>query len=73
MKDPDRRHEVDAYRGMLLKVLTENPGSAEVEQAYLASYRDALRALVEEGPPRGVAARPGAVDDRAGRPRGGAS
>jgi hypothetical protein len=46
MESAERKHEVDAYRRMLLELLTENPGSAEVEKAYLASYRDALRALV---------------------------
>jgi arylsulfatase A-like enzyme len=39
---------VEDCRRMLLKVLSENPGSAEVEQAYLESYRRRLRALVED-------------------------
>jgi hypothetical protein len=73
MESAERKHEVKVYRRMLLKLLTENPGSAEVEQAYLGSYRDALRALVGEGPAREAAAGAGSGDDRAGRPRGGAS
>ncbi len=31
---------------MLLEVLTDNPGSVEVEEAYLKSYRQWLAALV---------------------------
>lgn len=40
---------------MLLEVLTENPGSAEVEEAYLDSYRKKLREDVERGVLRQVA------------------
>ena len=41
---------------MLLEVLTENPGSIEVEKAYLEAYRQGLKALVPEGSPPRVAA-----------------
>jgi arylsulfatase A-like enzyme len=43
-------HRVGAFRRMLLEVLTENPGSVEVEKAYLETYRKWLETLVE-GPP----------------------
>jgi hypothetical protein len=33
---------------MLLDVLTDNPGSAEVEKAYLESYRKWLEDLVQD-------------------------
>ena len=42
----DRR--VGAFRRMLLEVLTDNPGSAEVEKAYLEPYRKWLEALVQD-------------------------
>ena len=35
---------------MLLEVLTENPGSIEVEKAYLEPYRQWLEALVRGHP-----------------------
>ena len=41
---------VGAFRRMLLEVLTDNRGSAEVEKAYLASYRKWLEALVQGSP-----------------------
>jgi arylsulfatase A-like enzyme len=41
-------HRVGAFRKMLLEVLIDNPGSAEVEKAYLASYRKWLEALVQD-------------------------
>ena len=46
------------FRKMLLKVLTENPGSTEAEKAYLSTYRKWLAELVHESPPRGVALGP---------------
>jgi arylsulfatase A-like enzyme len=56
--DPDERknlmassiggHRVDVFRRMLLDVLTDNPGSAEVEKAYLESYRKWLEDLVQD-------------------------
>ena len=46
MDSPEGRRAVGAFRRMLLEVLTENPGSAEVENAYLESYRQGLKALV---------------------------
>ena len=38
---------VGVFRRMLLEVLTDNPGSAEVEKAYLEPYRKWLEALVQ--------------------------
>ena len=38
--------EVAVFRQMLLDVLTDNPGSIEVEKAYLATYRRWLEDLV---------------------------
>jgi len=35
---------------MLLEVLTANPGSVEVERAYLEPYRKWLEALVQSPP-----------------------
>jgi hypothetical protein len=56
--DPDERRNlmassvggrrVGVFRRMLLEVLTDNPGSAEVEKAYLESYRKWLEALVQD-------------------------
>ena len=39
-------HRVRAFRRMLLEVLSLNPGSAEVEKAYLEPYKKWLEALV---------------------------
>jgi arylsulfatase A-like enzyme len=47
---------VGAFRRMLLEVLTDNPGSIEVEEAYLRPYRQELKALIEKRSPRRVAA-----------------
>ena len=58
MESPDGRQAVGDFRGMLLEVLTDNPGSIELEGAYLESYRRGLEALVPEGSPRPVAIRP---------------
>jgi hypothetical protein len=41
---------VDLFRRMLLKLQTDNPGSIEVENAYLRAYRQWLRSIVEESP-----------------------
>ena len=41
---------------MLLDVLTDNPGSSEVEKAYLATYRKWLEDLVQEDSSLPVAA-----------------
>jgi arylsulfatase A-like enzyme len=38
--------KVDVFRKMLLKVLDDNPGSVEAENAYLKAYRQRLKALV---------------------------
>jgi len=45
---------VRPFRRMLLEVLTDNPGSVEVEKAYLETYREWLEALVQ-GPPEPIA------------------
>ncbi len=52
--------EVGAFRRMLLELLTENPGSVEVERAILKPYRQWLEALVPRKPvqPRQVAGTP---------------
>jgi arylsulfatase A-like enzyme len=65
MKDPNERYnlmvfgdggdKVEAFRRMLLKSLTENVGSVEVERAYLEEYRRSLEALVRAAPARRVA------------------
>jgi len=47
---------VGDFRRMLLEVLTDNPGSTEVEEMYLENYRNELRALIAESPSRRVAA-----------------
>ncbi len=47
---------VVSFRRMLLEVLTENPGSIEVEEAYLEPYRQGLKALIQESSPQRVAA-----------------
>jgi arylsulfatase A-like enzyme len=41
---------VGIFRRMLLKLLTDNPGSIEVENAYLKPFRQRLKTLVNEGP-----------------------
>jgi arylsulfatase A-like enzyme len=43
-------HMVGVFRRMLLKLLTDNPGSIEVENAYLKPFRQRLKTLVNEGP-----------------------
>jgi hypothetical protein len=41
---------------MLLEVLTDNPGSIEVEKAYLEAYKQGLRSLLPDSSlPRGAA------------------
>jgi arylsulfatase A-like enzyme len=47
---------VGVFRKMLLEVLTDNPGSSEVEKAYLKAYKRGLKALIPESSPRRVAA-----------------
>ena len=39
--------EAEPFRRMLLEVLTSNPGSIEVENAYMKAFRQGLRSLVE--------------------------
>jgi arylsulfatase A-like enzyme len=41
---------VGTFRRMLLKLLTDNPGSIEVENAYMKPYRQWLKILVNESP-----------------------
>jgi hypothetical protein len=36
------------FRKMLLTILTDDPGSIEVEDAYLSRYRQLLKALVDQ-------------------------
>ena len=50
MASPVGERRVGAYRKMLLGVLADNPGSVEVEKAYLETYREWLETLVQ-GPP----------------------
>jgi arylsulfatase A-like enzyme len=42
---------VGIFRKRLLEVLTDEPGSIEVEKAYLKRYRQWLKASIHEGPP----------------------
>ncbi len=41
---------VQPFRRMLLDLLTDNPGTIEVEKAYLKDFRQGLKSLVEDGP-----------------------
>jgi hypothetical protein len=50
MGSADGAREVGVFRRMLLKVLSDNPGSIEVENAYLKAYRQTLASMVEESP-----------------------
>ena len=47
---------VVVFRKMLLDVLINNPGSIEVEDIYLETYRQGLKALISESSARRVAA-----------------
>ncbi len=49
---------VSVFRRMLLEVLTDNPGSIEVEAAYLGRFRQELKALISESYPPRVAVAP---------------
>ena len=51
MGSSDDNQAVGVFRKMLLEVLTDNPGSIEVEKAYLEAYRQGLRALVPDNAP----------------------
>jgi arylsulfatase A-like enzyme len=44
---PDNQ-QVEVFRRMLLEMLTDNPGSVEVEETYLKSYRQWLSTLVHD-------------------------
>jgi arylsulfatase A-like enzyme len=58
MDSSDGQKAVGVFRRMLLDVLTENPGSTEVEAAYLETYRQGLRDLLQESPSGRVAIKP---------------
>jgi arylsulfatase A-like enzyme len=44
---PKGQHQLGVFRRMLLEVLTDNPGSIQVENAYLKPYRQRLKSLVQ--------------------------
>jgi hypothetical protein len=54
MAFPVGEHRVGTFRRKLLEVLTHNPGSVEVERAYLEPYRKWLEVLVQ-GPAERIA------------------
>lgn len=58
---PDRKPTLAAFRGILLGVLDESPGSPAVETTYLRAFRESLRAQV-----RGASAGEGKVASRDG-------
>ena len=43
MGSSDDNQVVGVFRKMLLEVLTDNPGSIEVEKAYLEAYKQGLQ------------------------------
>ncbi len=51
MGSADGNKTVSDFRRTLLKVLTDNPGSIEVENAYLKPYRQWLNSLVQASSP----------------------
>jgi hypothetical protein len=65
----DRKDEVEAFRKMLLKVLKDNPGSVEVERAYLEGFRRSLEAQVRWDSAGRVARDPRIATDGVGRSR----
>jgi hypothetical protein len=65
----DRKDEVETFRTMLLKVLNDNPGSAEVERAYLDDFRRSLEVQVRSGSTGRVARNPRIATDGVGRSR----
>jgi arylsulfatase A-like enzyme len=69
MESTARRKEVEPLRRKLLEMLTDNPASVEVEEGYLKSYRESLKALVEQDSAGRVASDPRAVSDRLDRSR----
>jgi arylsulfatase A-like enzyme len=48
LKSSEGTSEVPALRRMLLKVLTDNRGSVEVERSYLNRFRESLKSLVDK-------------------------
>ena len=51
MDSVEGKQEVGVFRRMLLGVLTDNPGSIEVENAYLKPYKAWLKSLVQADSP----------------------
>ena len=56
MGSSDGDQAVGAFRSMLFDVLTDNPGSIEVEGAYLEAFRQGLKTLIQENSQQRVAA-----------------
>ena len=56
MGSADGDQAVGALRRMLFDVLTDNPGSIEVEGAYLEAFRQGLKTLIQENSQQRVAA-----------------
>jgi arylsulfatase A-like enzyme len=50
MKSAEGDQIAGPFRKMLLKLLTDNPGSIEIENAYLNVYRQRLKTVVDESP-----------------------
>jgi arylsulfatase A-like enzyme len=50
MNSPEGSRSVGAFRRMLKKVLTDNPGSIEAEKAYVKPYRQWLESLAADSP-----------------------
>ena len=48
MKSAEGDQIAGPFRKMLLNLLTDNPGSIEIENAYLNVYRQRLKAVVDE-------------------------
>jgi arylsulfatase A-like enzyme len=69
LNSAERKREVEPLRRMLLKVLTENAGAAEVERDYLGAFRRSLELTIGKGPAGGLAADPVAADDAGGSAR----
>jgi arylsulfatase A-like enzyme len=65
----DHQRFVQAFRALLLNVLTESPGSPAVEETYLKNYRQSLESLVRGGSAPGVLSDRRIGADRAGPSR----
>jgi arylsulfatase A-like enzyme len=57
-RSSDDNHAVGVFRKKLLEVLTNNPGSIEVNKAYLEAFKQGLRLQIPESSPPRVAAGP---------------